>query len=196
MDQIARLRQEIDEPDVKAIDYHSEAEFIMARNELARKKLEIPKQLLELNEIRARLWERVEENNSEFERLEKAFRVIARPLDQVLLASTRVAERDATRRAFQWMKKAGDAIDANLLSTQTEVSDSYKERVFTDRNLCVESTKRVANNIERFGGFSAKGALLRGLTSYDAFEKIPVPSLKRLEQMEREEEEKQKSSGT
>lgn len=119
-----------------------------------------------------------------------------RPVRDFLGIFKKIRERDATRRAFGWMIEIKRTIGLDIATAPVK-KPTYAETYFARDPGSKESTKRVLDILARDKDVSAKNVLLDSLSSYDAFEKIPVPSLKRLEQMEHEEEEKekQKSSG-
>lgn len=105
----------------------------------------------------------------------------------------KLQERDATRRAFQWMTQINKVLGVDIAGAKVEMPESENmKKPFRKPNGCTESTARVMDNLQKFGGISAKGALLSALGTYDAYEKIPVPTRERLRQIA-EEEEKQKS---
>jgi len=114
------------------------------------------------------------------------YREITEPLKQILKIVAKVLERDATKRAFQIMGMIHREIGADLMSPEVDFSGMPYNFFKQQDDGCSESTMRVVGDIQKFGGFSARGALLSALGTYDAFDRIPVPNLTRIEQMKRD----------
>ena len=107
-----------------------------------------------------------------------------------LLVPEKLIERDATKRAFQWMQQITEEIKVDLASVNADEYALTSE----EKGHCASSVQRSMKTMRQLGGSTTKGHLLKMLTTYDALDQIPVPSLKRLEQIEKEEEAKQKSN--
>ncbi len=110
----------------------------------------------------------------------KKFETLSEPIKKLLKIPTKLKERDATRRAFQWMLSIGKQLDTNLINAEIDPdSIGFKNK---EKNECSKSTARVMGIIEESRTTTTKDSLLLALGTYDALEKIPVPSLKHLEQ--------------
>lgn len=115
------------------------------------------------------------------EGLLKIFEEKSKPILELLKIPTRLKERDATRRAFQWMSRVEKEIDTELINSDSDNQVFGQPNEDNNSNMCVESTARVINIIRRSGTIRTKDRLLLALGSYDAFERLPVPNLKELE---------------
>ncbi len=188
-----RSTVKLSDQDLEIAEQAAEQAYAQAMETEKQKKrdavVELPIRQTELNDVYARL----RTSESSYVQLSRRFNSLAAPLNDILKIPTKLQERDATKRAFQWMNQIYQEMGSDLLSRSVVIDPDVKERFFKTRDDCSDSTKRVMDDIHRFGGFSAKGLLLGALGTYDALDKIPVPSLKRLEQIERDEEAKQKS---
>lgn len=115
----------------------------------------------------------------------KEFNATADPIQKLLNIPKKIRERDATRRAFKWMNSIQQETGAQMLTAAIDVNDIKK--LVRSKESCVQSTARMMTIVEGQEDVLVKDSLLFALGTYNAFEKIPVPSLKRLEQMEQEE---------
>ena len=159
-------------------------------------KGKLKKQILQLTDFRDGLKHQGENLSRKTERLLETQRLrldelskAEKAFKETLQISKQVKERDATRRAFKWMYEIKKKLNFNFASLPVP-DPSYVQKFAKKDEGCNSSTRRMLKLLEKDGNFSAKNMLLSYLASYDAFTKIPVPSLKRLEQMERDEEAK------
>ncbi|MCX6715056.1 MAG: hypothetical protein NTX72_04540 [Candidatus Uhrbacteria bacterium] len=161
--------------------------------------LEQLEEVLDINE-----YKKIQNDIDELKELEKQLSVVIDagrnrlkaimklfPLHQSYMQ--KYGERDATKRAFKWMREINDQIQVDFSMMEEDeplLPESLKQH-------CIESVQKSMKNVRQLGGMTVKGFLLKMLTTYDALDKIPVPSLRLLEQLEREEEKAiKKSSGS
>ncbi len=129
----------------------------------------------------------LQQANNEYFAAHKTFDAISKPFNDIFLAPLRYSERDATRRAFKWMKRIQDEIDMNLFASINLPEDAMADSNVTDD--CVDSIKTGIDIAQGELVVSPRDYLIRALETYDALKKIPVPSRKDMAKLSPPDEE-------
>ncbi|PIZ94945.1 MAG: hypothetical protein COX81_02185 [Candidatus Magasanikbacteria bacterium CG_4_10_14_0_2_um_filter_37_12] len=119
----------------------------------------------------------LKEKQQKFKLLKDQYKQLVEPLNELLKTPRRVMERDATRRAFVWMKQIKKAIGLDL-TKPAQTSPEITRRLF--HTYCEDSMDTMQGEIKNQGDISSRDALILALKSYDALKKIPVPRRERL----------------
>jgi len=174
--------------------YIGRSPYKINQSQFDKRRAEAESRMVILKKQKSDLEKQLLENGKDNEMIKKEYEELAKPLEALLVMMEKAQERDATKRAFRVMSFIHAEIGADLMSPEVELTE--KNSIFFRKNdECSDSTKRVADNLQKFGGFSAKGALISALGTYDALGKTPLPNTKRLIQEEKERWEKQNPSG-
>jgi hypothetical protein len=97
--------------------------------------------------------------------------MIILPIRDLLKTPSKIEERDATRRAFQWMESIREQIDTDLAAAPI----NPHEYELPSDSPCSESTTRLYSIINKQSEQKTKDVLLRALGTYDALDRIPMP---------------------
>lgn len=129
------------------------------------------KQILQLRQEGSLIREELVSLKEQQGKKENEFEMIILPIRDLLKTPSKIEERDATRRAFQWMESIREQIDTDLAAAPI----NPHEYELPSDSPCSESTTRLYSIINKQSEQKTKDVLLRALGTYDALDRIPMP---------------------